>query len=455
MRVFFRILIFVYVVFGYSQDLPGLNGKFLVFPEGDGFRFIDKERTYFSKDGINYQSQPHQFTIDNLRLSYLYYSDKIRLLSDGGGTVYEYKNDTLYRIDKSFEFLSRFNSFNFVRGDSIVSIGGSGQFNVQNNIIYFTDKSLEWLVESRYDYREKDNYLPFGKYDSITDRVYFNLGSPSKGIRGKALREVQQEYPSSIYSYDFKTQKKREVYDLKNLFDSFFYPYERSSLRSFDNYRLPILVSDSELITLDFAKGEAYRHINADVNILLQYSDILAYNPLTNDFLLAYGIRVDPHFLVINEADLLGTEYELIKLQRTQDFPWWTLALLLPFLVFIMRKRRRVSLIESMDRITPQLRRALSEEDFKIYQIIRENYPNGVEYPSLQSSFERELSYESRIKKLRNTIAQIDEVAQSIIGKNSSIFDITKGKEDKRVKVIRLKDDVVFQYWWIRNPSKK
>ena len=53
------------------------------------------------------------------------------------------------------------------------------------------------------------------------------------------------------------------------------------------------------------------------------------------------------------------------------------------------------------------------------------------------------------------SIAHIDETAQSIIGKSSSIFDITKGKEDKRVKVIRVKDDEVFQYWWIKKASKK
>ena len=159
--------------------------------------------------------------------------------------------------------------------------------------------------------------------------------------------------------------------------------------------------------------------------------------------------------MVINEAGLLGTEYEIIKLERANAFPWWLFLLIVPLGVFVFLKRKGVPLVESLDRVTPQLKRVLSEEDFKIFQIIREHYPNGVEYPDLQSSFERELSYESRIKKLRNTIAHIDETAQSIIGKYSSIFDITKGKEDKRVKVIRVKDGEVFQYWWIKKASKK
>ena len=130
--------------------------------------------------------------------------------------VYEYKNDTLYRIDKSFKFQSRFNSYNFIRGDSIISVGGSGQFNVQNNIIYFTDMSSEWLVETRYDYRESDNRIPFGQYDSSSNTAYFNLDVPSVGIDGKSIREVQNVFPSNVYSYDFRNQlfKKNMTYPL-------------------------------------------------------------------------------------------------------------------------------------------------------------------------------------------------------------------------------------------------
>lgn len=448
------ILFYFQLAWLFGQQIPGLNGTYVAFPEKNGFRFIDKEFSYFTTDATVFKKSPHSFEIHNLQLDYLYFADKIRLLSAGGGVVHEYHNDSLYRIDKSFEFKSRFNSYNFVRGDSILSIGGTGEFNVQNNILYFTDISREWLLESRFDYRDSYNRLSFGQYHPTTNRVFFSLNDPSDGIVGKSLREVQNINPTTVYSYHFGTKSLKAEYNLTPFYETVFSSLEPSNLTVFNNYRLPLIISDSELIAFDFSEGIAYRYLEADVNVLLQYKDVLAYNPSTSDFLLAYGQTVDPHFLVINEAKLLGTEYEVIELKRANAFPWWLSVLILPLGIFVFMKRRSVPLVESLDRITPKLRRVLSEEDFKIFQIIREQYPNGVEYPDLQSSFERELSYESRIKKLRNTIAHIDETAQSIIGKSSSIFRITKGKEDKRVKVIRVNDEEVFQYWWIKKASK-
>ncbi|MCH1596593.1 MAG: hypothetical protein L7S42_08820, partial [Flavobacteriaceae bacterium] len=107
------ILFYFQTTVAVSQQIPGLNGKFIVFPEDKGFRFIDKDYSYFTSDAKSFTQDAHGFRIDNLRLTYLYSTDKIRLLAAGGGSVYEYNNDSLYRIDKSFEFQSRFNAFNF------------------------------------------------------------------------------------------------------------------------------------------------------------------------------------------------------------------------------------------------------------------------------------------------------------------------------------------------------
>jgi len=105
--------------------------------------------------------------------------------------------------------------------------------------------------------------------------------------------------------------------------------------------------------------------------------------------------------------------------------------------LFSGKKQQLIDLVnQNQKRIKPQL----SDEDFNVLQIIIDSYPNFVDYPELQNSFKRDLSYESRIKKLRTTIKVVDDAVQSALKIKGSVFEIEKGKEDKRVKVIRLKD---------------
>lgn len=437
----------------FSQNKPGINGGYVVLPDSIGFRFFDKEYSYFTIDGSSFESYKHNLNLTDFRLKYIPNSSNNYLISAGGGMVYIFQDEVLKRIDESFAFQSRFSSFNFAKGDTLISVGGAGEFNVQNNIIYYSPLLKEWLVEYRYNPQLKTNNIPIGQYDMSSQKVYFNL-SKNSGFDDRSRIEVLGDFPTEIFSYDFKSKELSEEFSLAPLFKEFFPSPENPRLRRFDEFLLPLLYDEKEIISLDFSSGQAIHYLNPDIATLIQYPEIVSYNPISNNFLLTYGRGSEGNYLVINEAVLLGTDYEILNLERANVFPWWWLfVLIVPLGVFVFLKRKSVPLVESLDRVTPQLKRVLSEEDFKIFQIIREQYPSGVEYPDLQSSFERELSYESRIKKLRNTIAHIDETAQSIIGKSSSIFDITKGKEDKRVKVIRVKDDEVFQYWWIKKAS--
>ena len=112
----------------------------------------------------------------------------------------------------------------------------------------------------------------------------------------------------------------------------------------------------------------------------------------------------------------------------------FTLVILL--FLFSGKKQQLIDLINQNQK---RVKLQLSDEDFNVLRIIIDAYPNFVDYPELQNSFERDLSYESRIKKLRTTIKTIDDTVQSTLKIKGSVFEIEKGKEDKRVKVIRLK----------------
>jgi len=427
----------------------------IVFPEEKGFRFIDQENDYYTENGVDFVVKPHDYRLEDYRLRQVQHPNRILFTAVGGGLVYEFKDDKLQRLDNSFSFKSRFSSFNFTKGDTIVSVSGSGEFNVQNNIIYFTENIKEWLVETRIPYISEANNIPIGQYDTETNKLFFNLPKP-KVIDGKARFEVQTCFPSLVYSYDFRSKAFEAEFDLSELFKEFFPNQLEPRLKEFHLYNNPILYNTEEIWSFDFQAGMAYRHVDANRNTLIQYSKILSYNQKTNDFLLVYGEKDEAKYLVMDETFLLGQTYETYPLKQVSaGWPIYLYFLPLLFVPLLIR-RKKVSLIEGIESVETNLKRSLSSEDFRIYELIKEAYPKGVEYPDLQSAFERDLSYESRIKKLRTTIASIDELIQSLLGrKGKSVFLITKGKEDKRVKVIRIKQDEVYEFWWKNKRKSK
>lgn len=431
-----------------AQDLPGKKGQVTVFPEENGFRFIDEERDYYTENGVDFVVKPNDHGLEDYRLRQVQHPNRTLFTAVGGGLVYEFKDDKLQRLDNSFSFKSRFSAFNFTKGDTIVSVSGSGEFNVQNNIVYFTENIKEWLVETRISYISEANNIPIGQYDTEANKVFFNLPKP-KLIDGKARYEVQSCFPTFVYSYDFGSKAFQAEFDMSELFEEFFPNKLEPRLKEFHLYKNPILYNTDEIWSFDFQTGMAYRHIEANKNTLIQYSKILSYNQKTNDFLLVYGEKDEAKYLVMDETLLLGQTYESYPLKQVSaGWPIYLYFLPLLFIPLLIRKKK-VSLIEGVESVETDLKKILSSEDFRIYELIKEAYPKGIEYPDLQSAFERDLSYESRIKKLRTTIASIDELIQSLLRrKGKSVFLITKGKEDKRVKVIRIKQDEVFEFWW-------
>ena len=188
-----------------------------------------------------------------------------------------------------------------------------------------------------------------------------------------------------------------------------------------------------------------YEHVEVNHGILESFSNILAYNQQSNTFLLGADLPANGRFHVVNEADFLGRHYIEHDISVKEGILWWpfSLAGVLLSILALLLTGKTVSLIDLIQQHSKKLKAKLSYEDFVVLQKILESYPNTIDYPELQNSFERDLSYESRIKKLRNTIKTIDDEIQQTLGLRKSVFVIDKGREDKRVKVIRIKEETI------------
>ena len=413
----------------------------------DGFSFITRDSIYYTTNGDEFTKRKHNFIIDLYRMDpvpSLDKQDNTYLLSSGGGVVYKYdkEKDTITKLDNSYRFMSRFGEAKISVADTIYSFGGYGEFSYDNKLIAFKENFREWNVVPIEDPLPEPRSRSLIQYDSVSKSIHVALGAYTYFSNGVETLGNRLDIIRFDPSNEWETTGSFET--LLNSLDK----KERSIItyKNFEYYKFPMLYSNWGIWTFDLVNLKAFHHVKADKIRLQQYSDILAYNKETARFLMVSNMSTNqPRYHVVNEVDLLGLEYEEYDLSLSKGLPGWAYVLIgasLFLLIPLFRTRTIVGLDQAIIKEERKIQQQLSSEDFFILKRIVEAFPEYVEYPELQNSYEKDLSYESRIKKLRASIKEIDEVVQKTIGrKRSSIFEIEKGREDKRVKVIRIKDD--------------
>lgn len=439
------LLVYLFSLFLVPPSIRAPNNVWLESKEG--FVIITSDSIFYTTDGNQFSRRAHRFGLDMYRMEAVARLDKNHktfLVASGGGLVYRYDEqlDTVVRLDSSYRFMSRFRDTKMSFKDTIFSFGGYGEFSYDNKLISFKEYYREWNV---FPVQGKETVAAMAKniiqIDSVSGSIYIGLGLSSFFEDGIEITKKHDEIIRINRDFSFE-----RVGSFKGLLEnSKFFAKSFLNYKQFNNYRNSMLYSHEGIWTVDLISQKAFKHNKVDPIILQQYTDILAYNTMTNRFLMGTNLGTnDPRFYVINEIDLLGLEYEEYSLAPAK-LPNWAYGLFglsLLLLISLFRTKSFVVLIEAIQSHERRIQQRLSSEDFFILKRIIEAYPEHVEYPELQNSYEKDLSYESRIKKLRASLKEIDYEVQEVIGrKRNSIFEIEKGREDKRVKVIRIKND--------------
>jgi len=116
-----------------------------------------------------------------------------------GGIVYKLQNDTIKRIDNSFNHKMQINSNIFVYDDKIVRYGGYGFWSARNFFTYFDTDLLEWETISPVNSKE----VPKGTFDGLyildNDNAYF--------FNGKSIddfNKTEMYFNNEVWKYNFK-----------------------------------------------------------------------------------------------------------------------------------------------------------------------------------------------------------------------------------------------------------
>lgn len=441
----------VFFLFIYAILPPKIDGlTTVVIPSGDGFVFIKPDSIYTTKDGIEFESRIHQFQESFYRMQVVpdqLNVDNYYLVSHGGGIVMEYNstNDTVIRIDNSYRFLNRFGESLIALKDTVFSFGGYGEFSYNNKFISFRKDFREWNIVPIEEEIIRPRKAALIQYDTVSHSFYIAGGRSSHfktGVESLAMYyEIFKISPDRKVNETGTLRRIRQKYqdNLRNVL----------MFKPFLLYRIPILYSNQSIWAFDLIQNKAFEFVSFDKNRLQQYTEIISYNPKSHKFLIGTDIATEkPRYNVVNELDLLGLEYIEHDLSLKGNRIWLSygiVGLMIIILTALFKKSSEFVLIDVILKNEKRIQQKLSSEDFFILRIILNAYPASVEYPELQNSYQKELSYESRIKKLRTSINEIDTIVKETIKlRRGSIFLIEKGLDDKRVKVIKI-DNRIFK----------
>ena len=423
MKKLSALFIFLPFVVSAQNEPPKFQSafSFISLPQGEGFKIITNSKVYFTQDAINFTAREHNFQLDVQQFIMFRNTDNI-FIHRGGGLVYQYKNDSLVRLDKSYMWRSRYNAALFNKNDTIALIGGFGEFNEAKNIVYY-DKFLKEWYEYKLKIKQFEDDILRVQYDSISDKL-IGLSTDRSVIK--------------YFEYEFQKGLYADVI-LNVNYNPFYQNYP--VWPECPQYPEALFFGENDNIIKWNFKEKTYTLYNYDQD-LKDGKYFINYNSVSKTFLV-YD-RNNKDLLTINEDLLFTRPIKTVSFQLTQDanknklliIPLIIILIGLAFLTLIRRKSVAKVVLSKKEEILAEL----SEAEAIIFNKIVESHPKPIELTELQQDFEPQLTYESRLKKLRKCLISIENLAieKAGITKSKAVFIHTQSRDDKRIKLIRL-----------------
>lgn len=417
------LFIFLSFVVSAQNTQPRFDNSdsFISLPTGQGFTIITNSKVYFTEDAVTFSERQHDFNLDIT--DFLRFPEKNNIfLHRGGGLVYQYVNDSLIRLDNSYKWRSRYTATPLNKNDTIMLIGGRGEFVDAKNIVYYDENIKEW-----YLYNTKTSEFPkmmFAHYDESENKL-MGLGD----VIGDP--ETFNYYEFDLEDGSQKTFALEFSYPMYNVgYTPWIYPSST-----------PLLFTNSnDIIRWNF-DNQTYTIFNYEYEII-RAKQIVDYNPVSKKFLI---YDKDNYKLWSLDEDLLFSQpiktvsFQLAQKTNNNNYLIISLIIILFGLLFLIFLRRR-SVAKVVLSKKEEILAELSEAEAIIFTKIVESHPKPIELTELQQDFELQLTYESRLKKLRKCLNSIENLARekASVSKSKEVFIHSQSREDKRIKLIRL-----------------
>jgi hypothetical protein len=266
-----------------SEIQIGIDYKSKNYIVFNGFDVFYKKPFQSNKwETITYKSNQLPVTKD-FPYNFFNIKGKNFLVNKGCGEVYEFKNDSIIRVDNSFQHKNQFGSCPFVYKDEIYYFGGYGLFTYKNILTKYDFKTKEWELIKYNDYKKipepRDKAISFLKGDNF----YLLSGYAENYDTDQVIGAGKQLF--DIWKLNLKTKVWEYIGDLKDksilyaLFDNnnsyqnlnnLFYDNNCIFQLDFENNKVNYFKQENKFFLLEFEK---YNSENNEIIYSLKSSD--------------------------------------------------------------------------------------------------------------------------------------------------------------------------------------
>lgn len=330
----------------------------------------------------------------------------------GGGEVYSFDGfKCLSRIDKSFDFQTRFGALNFIYDDSLYSFGGYGIFQFSNSIISFDKESGKWKLhfpDTSYDAPAARRFMIGGVNNS--DLI---IGPGTSEKYNNKTSEISSHLSKDFWMFNLKSKKWTKLIDEKTLDIS-------NNSRLFNLGDISI-ISGHKLMLIDYSLREIKIADNSKKDIFHNAVRV----KYKNHELTIISLK---DTLILPLQSLLTDEIETVKLEPSIKDD--NLHLLVATVVSVI-----IFLIYFYKKSKGDWQSNLSREQLMIIRRL-EVSNESILYKELYDLYEIGINYDTLKGKLRRDILKIEEAYFKKHKKH--YFSQTEDPSDRRLKRIQV-----------------
>ena len=421
----------------FSGSFPEFSkDSFFSFHSKDLFYIVDSDSVYVTKNGKSYEKWAHQMDWPHFNFNAINHLNETILLSKGGGVLYRFKDRSFERLDKSFEHRNKYRSFDFSFENNIFSYGGYGLFNVNSNLTSFNPVNQEW---------SEFFFHPNSKSPSARQLVIGQLKDSSLYVAGGLNKRVNEQlelnynFLDDVWKLDLKTHFWTYLGTLNSSFSKTIFSHATVK-GAYKGGTLMVL--NGKVFWSDITNNVIKEFTNVNP-IVLENIEFFEFNPTTNLFMFSKWMHhsLASRFIFMTPSELLGSsviEYPLYNNETQYGLYFVLLILVLAILLVVYLKTKPKSNYSVILTNSNKIKKELSVEDFSILKQLLKEYPKAVDFPSILNFFEPNLSYESRVKKLRLSVTRIDEILMIYTKSKTPVLKFRQNNNDRRIKEVYL-----------------